>query len=458
MQHPRKVVLVVDPFSTCKYIAQMLLLRGRDLLALTSSEQVTPEIRATYVADHYLAKLSFDQDFNSNLQELVTYLGQHYEIESVIAGSEMGVTLADELNDRLQSWCANVYSLSAARRNKFIMQETIKAAGLNSIPQWLFNSLEAVLVHCEQPGCLPCVIKPTASSGSDGVTFCATLEDVKTAARLILESRNTSGDQNREVLVQAYVEGPEYVVDSVSYRGKHLLCCIWKYTKSETSNAFVYDMTIPIAYETDAFSVSYQLTQYVHDCLTALGVKFGASHAEVKMSPSGPCLIEMGARTHGLRGPEYQEIVTGLPATQHFLTTDVFTNKGRFFRRKYKAVLAGDLPYKLLGFGLWVDLQATQTGVLVEDIETTAAPLLKTLKSCKRTYFLMKKGDPMLPTRDIKTIPGGVFLFDADEQRVRKDYQTLKVWQSRGMLWQVEAASPKLAHNHSSSTLDSFYP
>ena len=46
-------------------------------------------------------------------------------------------------------------------------------------------------------------------------------------------------------------------------------------------------------------------------CLSALHIFNGASHGEIIMCHDGPCLVEVGARMHGLKGPQMTQMATG---------------------------------------------------------------------------------------------------------------------------------------------------
>ena len=51
--------------------------------------------------------------------------------------------------------------------------------------------------------------------------------------------------------------------------------------------------------------------------LDALEVRHGPSHMEVKMTPTGPCLVEVGARCHGLEVRASDEVAGTRMASLH---------------------------------------------------------------------------------------------------------------------------------------------
>ena len=80
-------------------------------------------------------------------------------------------------------------------------------------------------------GAFKAVVKPCEGAGSDGVTICNSKQDVRDAFLKLDGTRNVLGLTTYEVLVQEYLVGEEYVVDTVSRDGVHKCVAIWKYDK-----------------------------------------------------------------------------------------------------------------------------------------------------------------------------------------------------------------------------------
>ena len=80
-------------------------------------------------------------------------------------------------------------------------------------------------------GAFKAVVKPCEGAGSDGVTICNSKQEVRDAFLKLDGTRNVLGLTTYEVLVQEYLVGDEYVVDTVSRDGVHKCVAIWKYDK-----------------------------------------------------------------------------------------------------------------------------------------------------------------------------------------------------------------------------------
>ena len=85
------------------------------------------------------------------------------------------------------------------------------------------------------------VVKPIESGGSDGVHKCDNLDQVKAAFDNVNGAINALGMVNEGILVQEFLDGSEYVIDSVSRDGVHKVVAVWVYEKRSANGAdFVY--------------------------------------------------------------------------------------------------------------------------------------------------------------------------------------------------------------------------
>ena len=150
------------------------------------------------------------------------------EVSLVVAGAETGVELADSLSEHM-GLCTNGSHLSKARRDKYTMGETVRAAGVRAVRQLqasTWSRVEAYLLDWN-PSPFKVILKPVDSAGSDGVTLCTSMDDAKKAFGDIIGKVNALGIVNEQLLVQEYLEGTEYVVDMVSRDGEHKCVAVW---------------------------------------------------------------------------------------------------------------------------------------------------------------------------------------------------------------------------------------
>ena len=299
----------------------------------------------------------------------------------------------------------NVPSLSQARRNKYLMGEAIRSAGLRAAKQIQTSSWAEIppfLATCRKPSLHPSlppslkvVLKPLSSAGSDGVFFASSEEEVKEAFDTILSSNNVFGERNTSVLVQEFLRGTEFVVDSISHEGKHRVTAFWRYDKRALNGAaFVYYGLRLFESEGEdeegkegGREMEWALARYAHRCLDALGIQNGFSHAELMwLEEEGgreggvggePCLVEVGARPHGGEGTFVSLTEAAIGFNQLSVALDLIEDPCALTALHV-------LPPRLKAHAAEVCLVSRQAGRLVRHFleERVNAEVLPSLKVC----------------------------------------------------------------------------
>ena len=299
----QNAVVVIDPFSTGAVLAADLCAQGFKVVALYSAN-LDHLVNVQSLVPQGLA-LSFEAvvPFHENLAVLQERLRDlaDLNITAVLPGAETGVELADALSEAM-GLRTNGTAHSGARRNKYVMGETIRAAGLRATKQvraTVWAEVEAFLSSW-RPEPYRMIVKPMESAGSDDVTLCCSPEEVQAAFHRIMGKVNNLGMVNAAVLVQEYLEGTEYVLDLVSRDGEHKVAAVWEYDRRAVNGAgFVcFGQRLLTADEPHV----KELIAYQKQVITALGIRNGPTHGEVKWFKDEPVLVEVGARCHGAEG------------------------------------------------------------------------------------------------------------------------------------------------------------
>ena len=139
----------------------------------------------------------------------------------------------------------------------------------------------------------PLIVKPTDRSGSRGIFKIEKYEQLESA---IEKARAESFEKN--VLIEEFAEGNEYSVEYISWEGVHHFLTV---TRKFTTGAPNF---IETAHLQPANNLSEQVIEKIRAviprALDALGVRYGASHSEVKIDQNGELrIIEIGARMGG---------------------------------------------------------------------------------------------------------------------------------------------------------------
>lgn len=350
-----------------------------------------------------------------------------WSVNAVMPGAETGVLLADQLAVRLNVR-SNGLKLSFARRNKYDMGETVRAAGVRATRQHCGRTWEDIESFLSEwnPSPFVCVVKPIQSAGSDDVIKCTTVSEVKEAFNKINGAVNRLGMINEGVLVQEFLDGAEYVVDSVSRDGVHKITAIWEYDKRSVNGTnFVYfGMTLLPA----TGPLADALVAYSDQVLDALEICNGPGHMEVKMCADGPCLVEVGSRCHGGEGSWRTVALDCVGYDQIGCTLDAYLNSKAFDQLPKR-------PTALKANGCEVFLVTRQSGVVRS---LPGKVLCANLASYRGAEWQAKPGSFSSVSIDCFTRSGAVQLVNVDAKQLKADVAMIRDLESKGHLLDFE--------------------
>ncbi|WJV44773.1 ATP-grasp domain-containing protein [Streptomyces flavofungini] len=405
-------VAIVDGYSTGATLARRLARAGADCVHVRSQPDIGAFLLRSFSPGDYVLDLGFTGDFTSLARELT-----HLRVARVVAGTETGVVLAETLASAL-GLPTNDPALVAARRDKSLMQQAVQAAGLATPQTTVARSARAAADWYAVWDLAEAVVKPLASAGTDGVTFCGSAEEVGQAATAVLGTVNLFGEPNDAVLVQERLRGTEYCVNTVSAGGEHHVAEIWRYTKRlGPSAAPIYDFQEPV----DAAGTDGKvLVAYVREVLDALGITETPAHTEVMLTDRGPVLIETGARLGGGTGPDVVDAYLGVSQTA-LAVTATMDPASLHTRTTHDA---GRQPVLR-----WVDFINHHPGPANPDALTKIAEL----PSVVAVFPGFAPRQYLAATTSLPTSPGFAYLAAPTSQELIEDYDTLRAWEREGI-------------------------
>ena len=272
-----------------------------------------------------------------------------------VTASDAYTQLTDALNQLLDLPGLDP-STSANRRDKFLMQDVLRQKGVPHAKTFKCVSAEEAhqRVRGELGNRFPVVLKPIDGAGTEYVFSCSSHDDIDEVFAASLHAKTTQHTVIGAMAVQEQLCGREYVVDTVSYEGVHVVTDVWTSEKEAESAAmamtdqqqqkerekekqpseggaegnppalaspdkpvppqtsthsFVYRLQkfVPFrneaALDSDPPSVNEQearvAADYICRVLTALDLRVLAAHCELMITEDGPKLIELNARTQG---------------------------------------------------------------------------------------------------------------------------------------------------------------
>ncbi|MEV7117523.1 ATP-grasp domain-containing protein [Kitasatospora griseola] len=334
---------------------------------------------------------------------------------AVLPGRETGVELADALSERLEL-PTNGTRLSAARRDKYVQIETLRAHGVPAMRQ-LRTADESELRAWHEQLAGVAVVKPLRSYWGDGVSFCDTPEESVAALRRLRSRGTVHGEPIEEVVAQEYLVGAEYILNTVSSAGVHQLTDAWR-TDRITANG-VRDLVVAqVLMRCDEQPVP-ELAAYGRRVLDALGIRHGAAHLEIKLTPDGPRLVEAGARMSGL--PYYTAELLGEGQLEWIV--DAYARPERFRARAGRG-------YRRRHAFAWAALVAPAAGRLVR---YRALDRVRELESFRDLTVLVEPGSPIGPTTYDRGYPATLTLAHPVDAVLQRDLNTVRYLDGAGM-------------------------
>lgn len=229
---------------------------------------------------------------------------------------EVGVdgicTIGSDFNNVVATWVANQMGLPAnsdecahISSDKHAMREAFAREGDPS-PLSISVSKSSPLPFEADALRYPLIVKPSDRSGSRGITLVRDAADLDVAIE-----RAWDVSFSGTALVESFLEGDEFSVESISWNGSHTVLQV---TRKFTTGAPGFIETGHIEPPLLSEGVLARIRDVVTHALTTLKVKQGASHAEVKVAKDGYVgIVEIGSRMGGdFIGSDLVSLSTGI--------------------------------------------------------------------------------------------------------------------------------------------------
>lgn len=137
----------------------------------------------------------------------------------------------------------------------------------------------------------PLIIKPRAATSSQGVFKLNSIDEIH-KYRKITESFSKNG----EVIVEEFLDGPEFSVETITYQGKTNIVQVTEKFITPFPTTVEMGHLQPAILNIDEIK---NISEVVISAVNAIGIDNSASHAEVKLTGDGANMVEIGARLGG---------------------------------------------------------------------------------------------------------------------------------------------------------------
>jgi biotin carboxylase len=192
-------------------------------------------------------------------------------------------------------------------RDKHAMRQRLDRAAVPSARSVIAETLEEAVAAADGLG-YPVVLKPRNLGGSIGVVRADSRAEVGALFEVAAKAVFARITALPGLLVEEYLDGPELSVESVVDNGLVHICAV-----TEKVLGFA-----PYFEEIGHFCRPFDLERdtevggVVRQVHEALGITMGVTHCELRLTQSGPRVVEIGARVAGDRIPELVRLATGV--------------------------------------------------------------------------------------------------------------------------------------------------
>jgi biotin carboxylase len=261
-----------------------------------------PYCRCAEIAD-YFHLISIDEK-----EKILETAKKYHPIAVQTVATELGNITACYIGEKM-GVCSNSYETALNTTDKSRMKKILNA---NSIPNAKYFEADLIDNIDFKSIQFPLVIKPSDRSAGRGVVM---VKD-KHEFGVFFEKAMTES-RNKTVLIEEVMQGRQFSVETISYNRNHTIIAFTEeyFENGEDVEGFVESHNIVPARIKN--SERFELSKIIIKVLDAFGIKYGASHIEVKLTNQGFKIIELASRMGGWRdmlvniafGIDYNELL-----------------------------------------------------------------------------------------------------------------------------------------------------
>lgn len=221
------------------------------------------------------------QDFEGTMA-----VAKKYQVDAIVtAATDKPLVMMARVAREL---CLPFYSVETAQwsTDKFQMKERFELGGVPHAQGRLISKVE------EAEGLVfPVIVKPRDNSGSRGVKLCRDNNELQISIDEALENSKLD-----TVLVEEFIEGPEYSIESLHHDGKSEVI---QFTEKKTTE-FPYNVELG---HIQPANISEENKQKIREIIEKIGKALNfencPSHTELKINERGIYVIETSPRLGG---------------------------------------------------------------------------------------------------------------------------------------------------------------
>jgi len=287
---PGSVVLIAPSgsYRIAPYLNAALTLGIGLIVVSNSKHSLIPEVAKGITVDF--------SDI-SQARSIILSAIEQSNIICVLATDDSCVDLSNQIARHL-NLAHNPTTATELTHRKDLARQALKKAGCNTPEFQIIPIIDAADITLQME--FPVVLKPLSLSGSRGVIRANNYSEFINAVQRIesiLDHSEQTGFAHQHLLVEAYLDGPEFAVEGFMIDGTFHLLTI--FDKPEPMTGPYFEETYYLTPSQLEYKSRQALISEVASCCKAYGLEHGPVHAEARITSSGPVLLELAARTIG---------------------------------------------------------------------------------------------------------------------------------------------------------------
>ncbi|WP_158641589.1 ATP-grasp domain-containing protein [Butyricimonas faecalis] len=178
--------------------------------------------------------------------------------------------------------------------NKYLMRQVMKEGGIDSPNFMLVTEKSAIedIYAATSEFIYPLICKPVDLSSSRGVFKIEKKEDLEKALDYAL-----GWSKEKEVILEEFIEGPEYSGESIAYQGKYKLLAITEKYTTGAPHFVEIGHRQPALLELEMFK---RVEQTLYKAFETMKIEYGAIHPEFRITKEGKIyFMEIATRMGG---------------------------------------------------------------------------------------------------------------------------------------------------------------
>ncbi len=226
--------------------------------------------------------------------EAVVRAAREFPVDAVVGVDDRGVVIAALAAEAL-GLPRNPVAAVSATRDKVEMRSLLAAGGVPQPRHRVAGDAAGAVAAADELG-PPVVLKPRSLSASRGVIRADDRDEVRTAAGRIDAILAEAGAE-WPILVEEYLPGDEVAVEALATPGGIEVLAI--FDKPDPLTGPFFEETVYVTPTRHPPEIVAAIEEVVARAVAALGLVHGPAHAELRLTPDGPKVLEVAARSIG---------------------------------------------------------------------------------------------------------------------------------------------------------------